>query len=82
MEEKGKAESKWYYNPWVVILLLIFVLGPFGLPLVYRSPHFSRLWKIFWTLLMAVYTWYLIVATIEVFKYVQSVFSLLNPAAV
>lgn len=77
----GLPKSKWFYNPWVVIFLLIFVLGPFGLPLVYKSPRFSRAWKMIWTLLMAAYTWYLIVATIEVFKYFQSVFSLLNPAA-
>lgn len=37
---------KWYYQPWTVVLLLFFVLGPFGLPLLWRSPAFSRSMKI------------------------------------
>ena len=56
-------EIKWYYRPWVVILLLFFVLGPFGLPLVYKSPKFSRKSKGVWTAVMAVYTGYLVYAT-------------------
>ena len=37
---------KWYYQPWSVVLLLFFVLGPFGLPLLWKSPAFSRGMKI------------------------------------
>ena len=56
----------WYYRPWVVVLLLFFVLGPFGLPLVYKSPCFGRKAKILLTLLTAAYTAYVIWATVKI----------------
>ena len=37
---------KWYQRPSSVVLLLFFVLGPFGLPLLWKSPAFSRGMKI------------------------------------
>jgi hypothetical protein len=40
MDEEEKI--KWYLRPIVVILLLFFVLGLFGLPLLYKSPKFNR----------------------------------------
>ena len=68
----GKISSHeappWYYRPWIVVLLLIFVLGPFGLPLVYKSPQFNGTTKILLTVLMVFYTWYLGVVTIETMK--------------
>ena len=56
---------KWYYRPWVVILLLFFVLGPFGLPLVYKSPKFGKVWKAILTVLMIFYTVYLVDVTVK-----------------
>lgn len=32
----------WYYRPLAMALLAITVLGPFTLPLVWRTPHLSR----------------------------------------
>ena len=55
----------WYYRPWIVILLLIFVLGPFGLPLVYKSPKFNKVAKVILTLAMAIYTIYLVDVTLK-----------------
>lgn len=49
--EAGK--SRWYYSVWSVLLALFVVLGPVGLPLLWRSPHFSRFWKVVLTLLVA-----------------------------
>jgi hypothetical protein len=46
----------WYYRPWAVVVLLFFVLGPVGLPLLWRSPGFTRRWKIALTVVMVVYT--------------------------
>jgi hypothetical protein len=40
----------------MVLVLLFLVLGPLGLPLLWRSPRFSRGWKIFLTAVMVVYT--------------------------
>ena len=40
----------WYYRPFWVVVLLFLVLGPFGLPLLWRSQSFTRGWKIVLTL--------------------------------
>lgn len=63
-EEEGKM--KWYLRPFGVILLLFFVLGPFGLPLLYKSPKFSRTLKIILSIVVIVYTFYLIFASLEI----------------
>jgi len=52
--------TTWYYRPWAVVLLLFLVLGPLGLPLLWRSPCFTRAWKIVLTVAMGVYTLLLI----------------------
>jgi len=59
---------KWYLKPLAVVLSLFFVLGPFGLPLLYRSPKFSRKMKILLTVAVVVYTFYLIFATLQIAK--------------
>ncbi len=63
-EEHGKA--KWYLRPMSVVLLLFFVLGPFGLPLLYKSPKFSKTSKIILTIALIIYTSYLIFASLEI----------------
>jgi len=47
---------KWYYRPWSVVFLLFFVLGPFGLPLLWKSPGFSRGLKIVLTIAVMAYS--------------------------
>lgn len=54
------ATPKWYYNIWFVLFMLFFVLGPLGLPLVWKNPKLSKGVKIALTLVMAVYTLLLI----------------------
>ncbi|HNV86536.1 MAG TPA: hypothetical protein PKL97_06175 [Candidatus Omnitrophota bacterium] len=58
-----ESRNKWYLNPWVVLALTFFVLGPFGLPLVYKCPRFGRLMKIVLTIVVAVYTVYAVLIT-------------------
>jgi hypothetical protein len=65
-KEEGKI--KWYLRPISVVLLLFFVLGPFGLPLLYKSPKFSRTLKIILSVVVIVYTSYLIFASLEIGK--------------
>lgn len=65
---KDDRKIKWYLRPISVMLLLFFVLGPFGLPLLYKSPKFSRTLKIILTVLVIVYTSYLIFASLEIGK--------------
>jgi hypothetical protein len=65
MPEK-EGRMKWYLRPISVVLLLFFVLGPFGLPLLYKSPKFSRTLKIILTIAVIGYTFYLIFASLEI----------------
>jgi hypothetical protein len=65
-EEERKV--KWYLNPIIVVLLLFFVLGPFGLPLLFKSPKFTRTSRIILTIIVIVYTLFLISASLEVGK--------------
>jgi len=69
-EEDGKV--KWYLRPISVILLLFFVLGPFGLPLLYKSPKFSKTLKIILTMGIIIYTSYLIFALLEIARQLYS----------
>jgi hypothetical protein len=57
--------SKWYHNVWFVLGMLLFVLGPFGLPLVWNNPNFSRRAKVILTLVMVVFTLLLVDVTIR-----------------
>ena len=63
---KENRKVKWYLRPASVILLLFFVLGPFALPLLYKSPHFSKTLKIILTLFVIIYTSYLILVSLEI----------------
>ena len=63
-KEEGKV--KWYLNPMSVVLLLFFVMGPFALPLLYKSPKFSKTLKIILTVVVIVYTSYLVFASLKI----------------
>ncbi len=65
---KEDQETKWYLRPVIVVLLLFFVLGPFGLPLLYKSPKFSKASKIMLTIVIVIYTSYLIFVSLEIGK--------------
>ena len=69
-KEDGKV--KWYLRPINVVLLLFFVLGPFGLPLLYKSPKFSKTFKIILTIAVIIYTSYLIFASLEIARQLYS----------
>ena len=63
-QRDASARPRWYYRPWAVVVLLFLVLGPFGLPLLWRSPGFSRGWKIVLTFALVVYTALLLESTV------------------
>ncbi len=60
-----KQPVKWYYEWWFVLAMLFLILGPFGLPLVYKSPRFNRPAKIILTILMIAFTISLSLGLIE-----------------
>jgi hypothetical protein len=57
---------KWYYRPVWVLVLLFFVLGPFALPYLWRSPRFTRGMKIGLTISVFAYTTLLVGETIRI----------------
>jgi hypothetical protein len=69
-KEDGKV--KWFLRPISIVLLLFFVLGPFGLPLLYKSPKFSKTLKIILTIAVIIYTSYLIFESLEIGKELYS----------
>jgi len=69
---KEDGRVRWYLRPIPVILLLFFVLGPFGLPLLYKSPRFTRTLRIILTIAVIIYTSYLILASLEIARQLYS----------
>jgi len=47
-EARGNRSS-WMENRWVVLAMLFLVLGPVGLPMLWRSRQFSLTWKLLLT---------------------------------
>ena len=66
------APLTWYYRPGWVLVLLFMVLGPLGLPYLWRSPGFSRRLKVVLTVLVIAYTGLFIDETIRVVRAVKS----------
>lgn len=65
---KEENRVKFYLRPVSIVLLLFFVMGPFALPLLYKSPRFSKPLKIVLTVVVIFYTCYLIFASLEIAK--------------
>jgi hypothetical protein len=61
----------WYYRPVWVLALLFLVLGPLGLPYLWRSPRFTRGLKVVLTIATIAYTGLLIGETIRIVHGVQ-----------
>ena len=57
--------AKWYHGIWFVLAMLFFVLGPLGLPLLWKSPRFTTVWKWALTVLVLLYTLWLILGTVH-----------------
>jgi hypothetical protein len=53
----------WYYNVWLMLFLLFFVLGPFGLPLIWKHPTLPRGAKASLSVVVLVYTAWLLQVT-------------------
>jgi len=55
---EAPVRLRWYHNFWVILILLFFVLGPFGLPMVWKHPKMSQTVK--WVLTAAVLAYTLV----------------------
>ena len=60
--EKKENPQKWYYGRGAVIFGL-FLLGPLGFPLLWKSPRFNLFWKIALTVIFSAATYYAFVGT-------------------
>jgi hypothetical protein len=69
--DESPAPIKWYYRPVWVLVLLFAVLGPLGLPYLWRSPRFSRGAKIALSGCVIVYTGLLVVQTVRMVREVR-----------
>ncbi len=70
--------ARWYHNVWFVLFMLFFVLGPFGLPLAWKNPRFSRALKMALTLAMVLYTFLLIDLTLKMARAIMGQVSAFN----
>ena len=75
---RAEPATKWYHNVWFVLFLLFFVLGPFGLPLVWKNQKFSRPLKLVLTVVMVLYTLFIIDVTLRAIRAVTNEFNQLN----
>jgi hypothetical protein len=75
----GRPTSpKWYYRPMWVLVLLFLVLGPLALPYLWRSPSFSRSWKVVLTVLVVAYVALLVDEAIRVLRAITSEMDMLG----
>ena len=74
------ARAKWYHNVWLVLFVLFFILGPFGLPLVWKSPRFSRWVKVALTGAMVLYTLLFVSLVMQMARAVRGEIDQLNTA--
>jgi hypothetical protein len=59
--QTGRAGvAAWWESPAVVLPLLFLVLGPFALPLLWRSRRFTRPWKVALSVIIVGITLYLV----------------------
>jgi len=73
-----EEKIKWYYYPVPVLVLLFGVIGPFALPLLYKSPYFTKFWKVLLTIVVVIFTCYLIWASIKIWKMMSEVLKEVN----
>jgi len=68
-----EEKIKWYYRTIPVLVLLFVVIGPLALPLLYKSPYFSKFWKVLLTIVVLIFTCYLIWASIKIWEKMSEV---------
>jgi hypothetical protein len=57
--ERKPAPPSYSDNRLIVLIMLFLVLGPFALPMLWKSKAFTRPWKWIWTLVVISFTVFL-----------------------
>ena len=68
---RGPDVLPWSLRPFWVLVLLFFVLGPLGLPYLWKSPRFSQSIKVVLTVAVVAYTGLLVSETIALVHTMQ-----------
>lgn len=79
MSPEPTADVAWYHKPVWIAVLAFLVLGPFALPLVWRSPAIGENGRILWTIGILVWTALLFWQTFEIANQVASQIQLQHP---
>ena len=58
-------QNKWYHGRVWVLIILFGVLGPMGLPILWKSTQFSKPWKQILTVLTLLYTLLILKMTLD-----------------
>jgi hypothetical protein len=69
VDDNGTSQAapklKWYQTTSALVIGLLAV-GPLALPLLWINPRFSALQKVFWTVVVLVLTWAMVVFTADI----------------
>lgn len=52
----NKDATQWSNSPMATLAVLFFVTGAFGIPLLWRNPHFSSWHRVIWSVVVLIYT--------------------------
>ena len=66
---RQRAGDAWYYHPVWILLMALFVLGPFALGLVWRSGKMNTTMKWVFTAGIGIYTLLTVYYTYQIFTY-------------
>lgn len=67
IEKAGESKVKWYLKP-LTIFIIVLAVGPFALPLVWKSPSFKRWHKVVITVIFVALTIWLIKSSVELYR--------------
>jgi hypothetical protein len=73
----AKDATPWYFRTSGIVIAVACV-GPLALPLIWWRPKLHIAWKIGWTIVILVLSWYLVIATIKAFEVLKDYYKLMD----
>lgn len=71
------SKMPWYFRTSFIVIAVCCV-GPIALPLVWWRPKTELVWKVIWTIIICVFSWYLLQATRHSMDTFNQYYELLN----